>query len=208
MLVLLVLATPASAAHRRHTAVGCPTGHTRLVAADTQAQVFKALNSFALDSIYGCVYGRRHAYLLGESLRCGGGGGGGRCYGIAHVALAGSIVAYEENLENGSSGGWVVVVRDLRTGQVLRKLPSGSRTPPRAGPPLSIVVKSDGAVAWVVQTRVATSQSLDEFEIYAGDSTGTRLLASGPGIEPASLALAGSSLYWMQAGHPASALLN
>jgi hypothetical protein len=46
------------------------------------------------------------------------------------------------------------------------------------------------------------------FEVHAADRTGSRLLASGPTIDPHSLALAGSTLYWTQGGKPFTASLD
>jgi len=46
------------------------------------------------------------------------------------------------------------------------------------------------------------------FDLYAFDKTGERLLASGVELEPASLALKGSLLYWTQDGKPFSAVLH
>jgi hypothetical protein len=44
--------------------------------------------------------------------------------------------------------------------------------------------------------------------LHALDKTGERTLAVGSNIDPNSLALAGSTLYWTQSGRPALALLN
>jgi hypothetical protein len=72
------------------------------------------------------------------------------------------------------------------------------------GATAAIVVKSDGAVAWIVETR----QEEGTYEVHAVDKAGSRLLASGADIDPSSLALAGSTLYWTQGGKPMSASLN
>jgi hypothetical protein len=68
------------------------------------------------------------------------------------------------------------------------------------------VVKSDGAVAWIV--AIYGREHPAEYEVHALDRTGSRVLAFGPGISPRSLALAGSTLYWTQGGNPMSAPLN
>jgi hypothetical protein len=208
VLVLLSAGASASYAGSRHKPIAkrppvpklssCSSIRAHVVAADTQAQVFIALNSFLTHSYYGCVYGSRHIYELGIVNDCESAGAGG-CGGISMAGLGGTFVAYEEHLP-GLGAGWLEIVRNLRTGRVLRKLPHGA--------PKSVVVKSDGAIAWIVGTRVATANGPAEDEVYASDSSGTRLLASGPGIEPASLALAGSTVYWTREGHPVSAPLN
>jgi hypothetical protein len=68
----------------------------------------------------------------------------------------------------------------------------------------SIAVKSDGSVAWIVNPNEASGH----YQVHAADTAGSRMLASGADIDPTSLALAGSTLYWTQGGRPQSALLN
>jgi hypothetical protein len=104
---------------------------------------------------------------------------------------------------------FLVLVRDLRTGKVLHEVPTGTPKVPKpglvgAGATTVIVVKPDGAVAWIMETEFMPN----EYEIHALDKAGSRMLASGADIAPSSLALAGSTLYWTQAGKPFSASLN
>jgi hypothetical protein len=105
---------------------------------------------------------------------------------------------------------WKVVVENLRTGRVLHKVPTGTSSPGAVGigPVVSLVVKSDGAVAWIVENEIPARHVPAEYEVHAVDKTGNRLLASGSDIDPHSLALAGSTLYWTQGGKPMSAPLN
>jgi hypothetical protein len=127
--------------------------------------------------------------------------------------LAGPVVAYEVASAVGLATGddrftWQVVVRDLRSGRVLHRVPTG--TAPAnpfvvgVGPAVSIVVKIDGAVAWVAKAP----PSEGTYQLHVLDKTGTRLLASGTDIAPSSLAIAGSRLYWMDGANPDSAPLN
>jgi hypothetical protein len=100
-----------------------------------------------------------------------------------------------------------VIVRDLRSGRVLRSTPTGTSTNPMVvgvGPTTSIVLKKDGAVAWIVDT----SGEQNRYQVHAADRSGARLLASGSDVDPSSLALAGSTLYWTQGGKAFSAALN
>ena len=62
----------------------------------------------------------------------------------------------------------------------------------------------DGSVAWIVETN----EEEGEYQVHAVDKSGSRVLASNPDIDPTSLALAGSTLYWTQGGQPATASLN
>ena len=48
-------------------------------------------------------------------------------------------------------------------------------------------------------------REVNYYDLYALDSSGERLLASGTELAPSSLALAGSTLYWTQGGRPFSA---
>lgn len=107
-----------------------------------------------------------------------------------------------------SSGEAWVVVRDLRTGRVLHNVPTGTQSPPvphfvGAGEATTIVVKRDGAVAWIVESKCLGG----EYQVHALDEDGERVLASGRDIAPRSLALVGSTLYWTQGGKPYSATL-
>jgi hypothetical protein len=90
---------------------------------------------------------------------------------------------------------------------LLHRLPTGTPVAPEqvgGGEAAAIVVKNDGAVAWILQTHWAPA----EYEVHAVDKSGRRLLAQGHDIGPGSLALAGSTLYWTQGNKPFSSLLN
>jgi len=175
-----------------------------VIAADAQAQVYSTVEG----EVYGCAYGTKRSYFLGLVPNCGSSG----CSDVKREVLAGPTVAYEETSIGGVSSReseWRVVVRDLRTGRVLHRVPTGTPSPPNPsfvgdGFAAAIVVKSDGAVAWIVQNGVDPS----EYEVQAVDKTGGRLLAASADIDPSSLALAGSIVYWTQAGKPFSASLN
>jgi hypothetical protein len=97
-------------------------------------------------------------------------------------------------------------VRNLRTGKVLHKVPTGpsSEDEVGGGPVAALVVKSDGAVAWVAGAGGASSLH----EVFALDESGKRLLASGLEIEPKSLKLRGNLIYWKQGGKQFSAPLS
>jgi hypothetical protein len=155
--------------------------------------------------VFGCAYRSKHRYLLGP-VPYGSATGG---EGVEPEALAGSIVAYGHMVIVGSTGEWTVVVRDLRNGRVLRKAPTG--VPVKAEPSslgigraVAIVLKTDGSVAWIVET----DQENGEYQVHAVDKSGSRTLASGADVAPTSLALAGSTLYWTQGGKPRSAPLD
>lgn len=214
MVIAATGAAHASAAARTG-AVSCPPAHARLIAADAQAVLFEGLDAHGLLKIQGCVQGRHRVSMLGAQSGFSAGGGGG----IESERLAGPMVAYDESfLETSpppslSRSRWLVVVRDLRTGRVVHKLPTGSTRIPGAvglGVTRSLVVKSDGATAWIVgdsETQCgAGAQTCNE--VHVVDSTGSRIVASAADIDPSSLALTGSRLYWSQGGRAMSAVLN
>jgi hypothetical protein len=213
--VLLVAVVAASAASARSGESGvagkCPRVTRHLVTADPQAEIFEA-SSY----VFGCVFGRPRSYELGyvseptcESTACDG---------VRRVVLAGTVVAYESFL-TADVDRWYVVIRDLRSGRVLRHLPTGALLKPSpgnagVGPVVALVVKPNGSVAWIARDYersmrpTAESEELPHYDVYASEESGTRLLASGLDVRPSSLALAGSTLYWTQGGKPASAVLN
>lgn len=210
LVLLLAVASVSDAKSRHRTPPRCPAGHP-LVAADARAEVYEAFNPYGSLSIYGCAYNQRRSYTLGDPEECGGGGGGGGCAGIwtATLMLAGTDVAFWEESQRSAP----LIVRDLRTGRVLHKLRMG--TPPLiepdAGYATAIVVKSDGAVAWIVGHEFVGPEGHGPppvYEVEAADKTGRRLLATGSDIDFSSLALVGSTLYWTQGGKPVSASLN
>jgi len=183
--------------------------------ADTQAEVYTALHGHGADRevvAYGCVHGHKHAYALGAyNPECLSGAFGG-CASVEQLVLAGPIVAYGEAFGDEHESSYRVFVRDLRTGRILHNVPTGTpNTPSRSmvgvGPATVIVVKNDGAVAWIAQSRPRTEPPA-EYEVHALDSTGSRVLAAGPGVDPSSLALAGNTLYWTEGGKPASTVLH
>jgi hypothetical protein len=221
-LALLVPAWPAGAAtgHRR-ASPKCPRANVRPVLADSQAEVYLAPEDLALPEFlgfYGCSFRHKRSYLLGSPPAYSSTSGGG----IRLATLAGSMVAYEAGSASSHYGtSWLVVVRDLGSGKVQHRLPTGTPVHPEPariedgitkqntgiGPATAIVVKTDGAVAWIAQDAVEGALPY-AYQVHAVDKTGSRLLASGPGIDPASLALAGSTLYWTEDGKPSSATLN
>jgi hypothetical protein len=208
-LALLLAAASPSAARVRHTPVTrCSPGHSHVIAADGQAQIYELPASSRypeFGEVYGCTYGHMRSYLLGP-VPYGSSSGAG---GVSRETLGGSIVAYDEVENSPCCNHWWVLVRDLGDGHVLRRVPTGTPMRPEPlsvgiGPAVAIVVKPDSAVAWIVET----GQEEGKYQVHAIDKSGSQVLAFGPDIDPSSLALAGSTLYWTQGGQPFSAPLN
>jgi hypothetical protein len=127
--------------------------------------------------------------------------------GVSNEVLVGPVVAYERYREAFGPNGprsRVIIVRDLRTGRTLHDTPITASEIPQAETFVSMVAKSDGAAAWIVET----GGYVGRYQVHAVDANGSRVLAVGSEIEPRSLALAGNALYWTQGGKPMSASLN
>ncbi len=215
---VLVSAASGAVAGRKKVVPWCPGAHSRTVVADGEAEVYLAPEEAALPEFlgfYGCSFAHKRSYLLGSPPAYSSSGGSG----IKLETLAGAMVAFEGGSASEHYGtSWLIVVRDLGDGKVVHSVPTGTPAhpePPRLedgiikqnvgiGPAKAIVVKSDGAVAWVVET----DREEGSYQVHALDGSGSRLLAEGPEIEPGSLALAGSTLYWSAGGKPFSAALN
>ena len=208
----------AARAHRVPLTCSLPTD-ARMVAADAQAQLYvRPERSGPRDGLrwpeaFGCVFGHRRTYSLGELL-LGGTPEGGK--GIQFETLGGSFVAYEYSLFGPEFKESLVVVRSLVTGRIVHRVPSGpSELPKRvgAGPVTALIVKGDGAVAWIVESHREEPSVANhfvgssEYTVFALDKTGTRQLAVGENIDPRSLGLVGGTLYWTQGGEPGSAVL-
>jgi hypothetical protein len=207
-LVLLLAASPSAARASHAAAPKCSPAKSHVLLADAQVEIYSMVEVIDMYHdkgvvIYGCAYGRK-PYRLGAIELCYG----ARCGGPQREVLDGPLVAYEEGGGGEVANTYLVVVRNLRTGRMIHKLPTGTPVTPRPywvgiGPTTTLVVKSDGAVAWIVETGYPT-----EYQVHAVDKSGSRVLASGATIEPSSLALAGSTLYWTQGNEPASSPLN
>jgi hypothetical protein len=211
----------AATSHRK-TITRCLAGRSHVIVANAKAQVYegpsigKRGESIPESPVYyGCVYGRKKSYELGLPE---GGTSGGSWRSYAYT-LAGPIVAYAEAARIGYEEQnpkyiYKVVVRDLLNGRLLHNLPTG--IPPRGanregiGEVTALVVKRDGAVAWIVQVleNMAGGRLRSNYEVRAVDKAGRRVLAISTEIGPHSLKLRGSTLHWTQGGKPMSATLN
>jgi hypothetical protein len=218
LLAPLSVASADAASFRHKATAKCRLAHPGQLAANPHAQLYVAPESHALPEflgVYGCVYGHRPAFLGGLSDPSSEGD-----EGVSHVKLAGFVVAYEEFFIGGYEGRAErrVVVRNLRSGRVLHRVPDGVSPTHKDGSVgignvVSLVVKSDGAVTWTAEDGETISPTnpsvrVPAYEVEAVDASGTRLLASGAEIDPHLLRLAGSMVYWTQGGQSISAKLD
>lgn len=207
-LVLLLVFSQAADA-KPPTAAQCPPAKSHVMLADAQVTLYSVVEPVGLYHdkevrIYGCAHGHMPVLLGGIKLCYGS-----PCGGPERETLAGPLVAYQDGGGGEESRTYVIVVRNLRTGKVIRRVPTGTLVPAKpsvigVGPAVAIIAKPDGAVAWIAKTSPVDP----EYQVHAVDSSGSRTLASGTNIGPSSLALAGSTLYWTQNGQAMSAPLN
>jgi hypothetical protein len=238
VLALLLVPGGTNAAHARHAlpAKCAPSSHTLL--ADSQAQVYSTSKDIdGAISLRACAYGQRRSFIVAA---CNYEERAAMCADTSRVTLTGVLVAAEDSFTPGTEGRggeekgideWHVVVQSLRTGKMLHEVPTGAPLKPEpryvgVGQIVALVLKSDGSVAWIAEDYERSSKlygaGAPYFDVYATDKTGTRLLASGTGIDPSSLALSvgdfgvggilrtvvGSTVYWMQGGKSESAPLD
>lgn len=185
----------------------CLPGRRGVVTADANVQIYVGPSIAEgrplpeIPTYYGCSYARGRSYRLGNPAS----GGEVGSSGTGKFRLAGNIAAYEQFNTGVRFEHWVVV-RNLNTGLVIHRLPTGEPAPGQGsdigfGPIYSLVAASDGSVAWI-------AGSGGEYQVRVFDRSGARLIAAGRDIAPGSLALAGSTFYWTQAGGPTSSTLN
>ena len=116
------------------------------------------------------------------------------------MTVAGELAAYGLERCGVDAGFSNVVVRRLTDGAQLRSLPATTKP---LGPESyhsvgSLVLKSDGAVAWIgVGSSILRRGSYAE--VHRADRRGQALLDSGAAIDPRSLKLNGSTLSWRHA---------
>jgi hypothetical protein len=215
VLALAVALVPAgaSAAHgARRPARKCGQAVSRLLLADGQAEVYEApeeLGEPTVLTVYGCAFQARRPRALGGVPAQQNVGGPSKESGVLLPTLAGAVVAYAEtHFSPYNVSDEYVVVCDLVTGRVVHVVPTGVAVKPvpgqvGIGTVVALVVKGDGSVAWIV----GTDPEDGTYQVHVVDGAGSRVLATGADIDPGSLALAGSTLYWTQGGQPRSATL-
>jgi hypothetical protein len=141
--------------------------------------------------VYGCAAGHRRSFLVGATTRSLREGRAGP------VALAGTVAAYGYTRFGVDTVTTEVVVRRLTDGATLRDFPAGGIVGPESFQSVgSVVVKADGAVAWIGSDTSILGHRGPWLEVHAASGSSNSLLDSGPRIDPTSLRLHGSTLSW------------
>jgi|tagenome__1003787_1003787.scaffolds.fasta_scaffold20971710_2 hypothetical protein len=203
-----VVVAPAPAAPSTDT---CSRPHSRTILQTAQVRVASASGTMRA-----CWRPTGRAFTVGDAYGCDKDGFG--CGGARRFRVAGAVLAYEaSSLDHYGNSSYEVVVTDVRRGKRLRRVATGPLTPEQAnpsdrierhegvGPVTALVVRSDGAVAWIARDLHADAGVSYVVRALIGrHSTG---LADGADIAPRSLRLAGSTLSWTQRGQRRSAPL-
>jgi hypothetical protein len=176
----------------------CGGAAATTIAADRSARIFRQGRT-----VYGCAGLGGRSYRLGSTGFCNGSDR------IGPIALAGVAAAYGIERCGVDTGTTQVVVRRLNDGKLLHSDSATSRAP---GPESfqsvgSIVVKANGAVAWIGQSHsIVGHRAL--LEVRRIDRHGAAELDHGAGIAVGSLRLHGSRLSWTHAHRGRSATLS
>lgn len=231
----LIFVLPATArTHTRMSSPLCSPTHSRIIAADLQAQVYAVRFEKSNEWEYrACAYGHRGSTEVGAAPS---GCNWNACRAMMRFALVGAMVAYEEQIvpigrdeqPGNFDGEWYIEVRNLQTGKLIHRTPTGTPLRPKrhyigVGNIISMVLKPDGSAAWIAEDfeRSGSAKPITTYlDIGAVDKSGTRLLASGTTIDPSSLSLSvgsvgntyapdttGHTVFWSEGGQSRSASL-
>jgi hypothetical protein len=171
--VAFLIATPVAS---------CRPPSARMMASDRRADVY------AWDgAVYACDRRTGKRIRLGNARRCIA------AALVDRAAVAGDVIAYGTERCGVDTGSASVSVLRLPGGKKLRSLAAatGAVGPESYQSVDSLVVKRDGAVAWIATARSIIGRGT-RIEVHAN----AQLLDSGPGIVGSSLRIHGSTLTW------------
>jgi hypothetical protein len=207
--VLAVLAglalalVPASDAQATH--LTCQLAGSKTETSSRNARAFSRRTVVRGSSVrrwYGCLHSRNRRYVLGDV-----GPSGEFLDRVAPLRLAGRFVGHanEFTASSGDAVGAIVVVRDLRTGAVRHRFENASDF--ARYDVTDLEQRTSGSVAWIAATSPFGPPTTN-YEVRAMSGSSERaVLDSGPGIEPRSLTLRGTTLRWRNAGAERSVTL-
>jgi hypothetical protein len=167
--------------------VACEATGSTTLAANRSVRVF-ALH----ETVYGCSKRSDKRYRLGRSKYCVGSERAGP------VVVAGDDAAYALERCGVDTGFTEVVVRRFSDGKTLRSDPAitGKLGVEAHSAVDSLVLKPDGAVAWIATGSSIIRNGNPRREVHKADRAGPALLDSGLSVRPSSLRLRGSTVMW------------
>jgi len=195
----LVALTACGSSSGSATSASCGPSGARTLAVDRVARVYQSRGD-----VFGCSTTGTRSFRLGAAARTIHQGRAGP------VALAGVDVAYGLTEFGVDTVSAQVIVRNLRSGAQLRREPATTHAlgveffQSVAG----VVVKPDGAVAWIGHGGSVIHAGSGETEVNRADARGRALLDSGNGIDAGSLRLHGSTVSWRHGAMTRSATLS
>jgi hypothetical protein len=189
--------TDGTAAHTTAGPATCGPRASRTVIANPHARVY-----VLGERVYGCAGAGGRSHELGGATNCL------RSARANPISLAGSVVAYGLQVCGIDTGSTQVVVERLTDGRQLHTLAATSspQAPESYQDVTSLVLRSDGAVAWIGVAHSIVRRT-GEIEVHRADRRGEAELDSGSAVDPGSLGLHGSEVTWRHGGATRSANL-
>ncbi len=154
-------------------------------------------------NVYGCSIHGHASYVLGSAGNCNA------APRVGPAIVVGELSAYGSERCGVDTGTTLVIVRRLADGKQLRSFAATSTGLPEAFQSLrSLVLKPDGAVAWIglVSSVVGNRHAIEVHE--ADRNRPAVMLDSGAAIVPGSLRLRGSRLTWKHGAATRAATLS
>jgi hypothetical protein len=190
--LLVALAACGSSAGQRSSVsqhgptVACGPASAHTVAAGRLARVYSVGAT-----VYGCSNPAGKSYRLGQTKNCI------RTSLVGPVKVAGKLAAYGLESCGVDTGSTQVVVRRLSDGEQLLSDPAitSALLPESYQSVASLVLRGDGAVAWIAAAQSIVRHSKG-VEVHKAAKATRGLLDYGPAIDPRSLTLRGSTLTW------------
>ena len=194
VLLLAAGAAGISEAARSSTAhvatISCDPSDARTLAVDAEARVYSLGKK-----VYGCANGATRRYLLGSTGFCVNAHAVG-----AVVRLAAGYAGYSVSTCGVDNGTTIVYVRRLTDGTITQQHIATTVVGVESHQTVnSLVVRSDGAVAWIATADSIGAPKLVR-QVERMDSHGFALLDSGGGVAPNSLDLHGTLISWTDHG--------
>jgi hypothetical protein len=155
------------------------------------------------------AHGQTRVYAVGQTVYACAGGGPSVRLGDSSVcvqhelvgpfALAGRVVAYGDETCGVDTGTSRVIVRSLPDGKVRHVFGAASLTagPESYGRVLAIVVRADGATAWITSSQSIAGGRAPQVELDAFQKGSRSLVDSSAQIQTGSLKLRGMDLTWL-----------
>jgi hypothetical protein len=188
----------AAASSSPHTRPPCGPKAAKTLAASKSARVYTQRGI-----VYGCSMHGSTRYTLGRRDRCN------LSVRVAPVTVTGDLAAYGAERCGIDTGTTAVIVLRLTDDKKLVDTPATSPPGVEAFQQVdSLVLKRDGAVAWIGEGSSIVGHGQRVVEVRKLDNRRVTVLDSGAGVRTGSLRLRRSTLRWRDGVHTRSATLH